>query len=223
MTRYTAAPDPELFRASLLQWWEENRRAYPWRLTRDPYRILIAEALLHRTRADQVVGIYKHFLERFPDVHTLARADREELHTIVYSAGLRWRIDLLLETAREIERRFDGVIPEGREELESLPGVGPYIAAAIRCFAYGSADAIMDTNTVRIASRVFDFPMTDGSRRSPRVRQLLELLVDPSHPREFNLALLDLGALVCRPREPLCGECPVQMLCATGRRRLQGV
>ncbi len=211
------ALSPEEFRSSLLYWWEHNQRSYPWRNTRDPFRILIAEALLHRTRADQVVQIYERFIQRYPDVQAVAQTTPDELHEIVYSAGLRWRVDLLLETAREIDQRFSGEVPVDREALESLPGIGPYIAAAIRCFAHGLPDAILDTNTVRIASRVFGFVLTDGSRRSKKVLHLLEFLLDAERPRAFNLALLDLGALICRPQRPLCRECPVQPQCAYGR------
>ena len=211
--------DHEKFRRELLTWWAEAKREYPWRATHDPYRILVAETLLHRTRADQVVALYHRFLDRFPDIHSLAAAEPQELHDLLFSAGLRWRVDLLLKTAQEIERRFQGEIPHDRKELESLPGVGPYIAAAIRCFAFGEADAILDTNTVRIASRVFGFLMNDSSRRSPRVLRLLESLLDRDHPAAFNLALLDLGALVCLPRAPLCDQCPVQSMCTVGRQR----
>jgi A/G-specific adenine glycosylase len=208
------------FSRRLLLWWELNQREYPWRSTREPYRILVAEFLLHRTRADQVVPLYEQFIATFSDVEALAGASRAELHKMLFSAGLRWRTDLLLETARAIHTNYAGEIPVERQELESLPGVGPYIAAAVRTFAHGIPDAILDTNTVRIAARVFGFPLTDSSRRKKSVVRLMHGLLDRERPREFNLALLDLGALVCRAREPLCSLCPVQPLCAYGQQQL---
>jgi A/G-specific adenine glycosylase len=213
-----AASDEFSYR--LLVWWETNQRDYPWRSTRDPYRIIIAEFLLHRTRADQVVPLYNRLISTYPDIPSLANASRVDLHEMLFSAGLRWRIDLLLETARDIESQFAGKVPVERKELESLPGVGPYIAAAVRTFAHGIPDTILDTNTVRIAARVFDFPLTDSSRRSRSVIALMDSLLDRIRPREFNLALLDLGALVCRPKQPLCAQCPVQPLCAYGRQQI---
>ena len=214
--------DVEAFRASLLQWWQMNRRAYPWRTTRDPYAILVAEALLHRTRADQVRGIYERFLQQYPGIRELARADPTELHELVYSAGLRWRIGLLLEAAREIARRFGGEIPRDRAVLESLPGVGPYISAAVRCFAFGEADAIVDSNVVRVYARVFNLHVTDQLRRAPGFHRLAAGIVDPEHPQEFNLAILDLAALICKPRNPRCRECPVSSHCFYGRTVLSG-
>ena len=209
--------DLESFRNDLLAWWHRNKRSYPWRDTRDPYAITIAEVLLHRTRADQVVPTYLEFLKKFPSVRQFAKACIEEIQALVYPLGLRWRVDLLHKMAQELHSRFNDRIPTKREELESLPGISHYIATAVRCFAFGYPDALLDTNTVRIIGRLLEIPVTDGSRRSKEFRVLLETLVDTQYPREFNFALLDHGALICRSRNPLCGECPVLQHCCYGR------
>ena len=212
--------DLKTFHKDLLYWWNKSKRSYPWRETRDPYAIAIAEVLLHRTRADQVVTTYKKFLEQYPSVSQLAKASIEELQNLVYPLGLRWRVALLYNMAQELHSRFNDQIPCKREDLESLPGVSHYIATAIRCFAYGYADALLDTNTVRIVGRLTNIPVTDGSRRSKAFRVQLETLVDTHHPRRYNYALLDLGALICRSRNPLCEQCPVLQHCCYGTGKL---
>lgn len=197
----------------LLGWWNVNKRDYPWRNAKNPYEVLVAEVLLHRTRADQVVPLYHELLAQYPKVGDLAGADVENVRKILAAAGLVWRVDLLVEAAKVVVNSYSGDIPRSVEELKALPGVGHYIASAVRSFAYGEQDVIVDTNTVRIASRLLEFQLTDGSRRSPKVRRVLEDLVDPERARSINLAMLDLGALVCRAKRPLCAECPLSSKC----------
>jgi len=210
-------------RESLLSFGRSRSRNFPWRSSRDPYRVLVAEVLLHRTRAEQVVPLYEAFLKRFPDPEELATAELGEVHHVLRSAGLRWRVDALHAMGRELLARFGGQVPSEREALESLPGVSQYIASAVRCFAFGRAEALLDTNTVRIAGRLFGVPLTDGSRRSKAMRELLRSILDTEHPRDFNFALIDFGALVCRSRDPRCASCPISEYCTFGRRLLSEV
>jgi A/G-specific adenine glycosylase len=205
----------------LLEWWATNKRDYPWRTTENPYEVLVAEVLLHRTRADQVVPLYYRLLAQYPTVAELAGAKVGDVRKILAAAGLVWRVDLLVEAAKAIVSRHNGDVPRSAEELQALPGVGHYIASAVRSFAYGEKDVIIDTNTVRIASRLIGFQMTDSSRRSRKVRQLLEDLVDPERARSINLAMLDFGALVCRAKRPLCLKCPLLSACTYGKRSLE--
>ena len=132
----------QYFRQSLIEWGEQNYRSFPWRETRDPYKVLIAELLLHRTRASQVVDVYISFLDRYPDIPALSRADRGDLATTLYSLGLFWRIDLIMDMAQKLMRDFNGHVPVSKVDLLSLPGVGDYIAGSVRCFAFGKPDAI---------------------------------------------------------------------------------
>lgn len=205
------------FRARLLSWWTVNRRDYPWRKTTDPYHLLVAESLLHRTRADQVVPLYLRFLAAYPTIFDLASAPESNVRDLGASAGLGWRIDMLVQCARVVVERYGGKIPDEKEELQSLPGIGHYKASAIRCFAFGYGDALVDTNTVRIASRLIGFEVTDGSRRNMEVHRLIQGMIDPSEARSLNLALLDFGALVCRSARPLCHECPLLEICSYGQ------
>lgn len=212
-------PDVHRFRRDLIQWGKAHFRDYPWRETRDPYLLLIAEVLLHRTRADQAATLYRRVTARYPSICDVAVADDTELKELMKPAGLTWRTELLHRTAQTVCSEYDGVIPRSRAVLESLPGVGPYIAAALRCFAFGEPDALLDTNTVRIAGRLFGIVVTDASRRSRRFRELLEFLTDPADPRGFNFALLDLGALVCVSGVPRCEMCPIRRYCYYGTKR----
>lgn len=216
-----SAIDLHNFRAELIAWGRKNFRPLPWRLTEDPYKILIAELLLHRTQASQVVPVYKHFVEHYPDIPSLARATKEELHTHLYSLGLRWRIDLIADMAQKLDSRFHSQIPRERVDLLSLPGVSDYVASAVRCFAWNIAEPIIDTNTVRVTGRVYNIPVKDSSRRNAHFRSLIYSLLDPSHPRIYNYAQLDLAAKICtKTRPPACEQCPVLRFCAYGTMRL---
>ena len=209
--------DVDSLHDELLRWGHVHKRDFPWRHTRDAYRVFVAEVLLHRTRADQVVPLYLALTERYPDVQALATANKDELHALLRGAGLRWRVDALLASAQQILVRYSGTLPREREELETLPGVGHYIATAVRCFAYGEAEAIIDTNMVRVTARVLDIEITDGLRRKKHFRALMEALLDDKRPRQFNYALLDLAAMICTPRNPQCEGCPIVSFCSHGR------
>jgi len=209
--------DAVAFRKALITWGKKHFRRFPWRLTGDPYCILMAEVMLHRTQATQVVPVYERFARRYPDVPTLAQATREELHKALYSLGLRWRIDLIHEMAAELMGRFDGKMPESKEDLLSLPGVSEYVAGAVRCFAWNLPEPLLDTNTVRVVGRLFGLEIKESSRRNRRFRELITALVDPNEPRPYNYALLDLANKVCVKRQPPeCFKCPVRKHCAYG-------
>lgn len=206
------------YRESLVAWGQIHTRIFPWRVTDDPYRILVAEIMLHRTRVRQVVPVYTRFIERYPDVASLVGASRGDLHVVLHSLGLRWRIDLLANMATELAVRFDSVIPQDRVALESLPGISDYIASAIRCFAFASPEPLIDTNTVRVIGRVFGFAIKPSSRRDRRFRQAIAALTDPVRPQAYNYALLDLAHLVCYARRvPECQRCPLLQYCTTGQ------
>lgn len=203
----------QTLRNDLLHWWCHAKRHFPWRETRDAYRVLVVEVLLHRTRAGQVVPLYQLFLERFPNIQGLAKSTPDELLRLFRSVGLQWRWKLLHAMAVDLEARFNGQIPDDFAQLTSLPGVSHYIASAVRCFAFGHPEAIMDTNTVRVTGRLFGLAITDSSRRSRLFRDILQFLIDPDNPRDFNFALIDLAATICTAKSPLHHECPVRRYC----------
>jgi len=202
-----------MFSEKLLGWWKERHRDFPWRNTRDTYQTLISEVLLHRTKAEQVVSVYKVFLKKYPTMKLLSTAPISDVKRILHPLGLHWRTELLHQMAKEITQKYDGKIPTEKEELESLPGISHYIASAVRCFSLGYPEALLDTNTVRVLGRFFGIRVTDSSRRSQRFTQLHLSLIDTKHPRQFNYAMIDLGALVCKPKNPLCNICPLSKMC----------
>lgn len=201
-------------RRDLLHWWSIARREFPWRENSDPYKLIIAEVLLHRTRAEQVIPLYHMFLRHYPDIFALSKSTPDELSRLLQSGGLHWRWKLLHAMAGEIITKFGGEIPSSFNDLSSLPGISDYIASAVRCFAFGYPDVLLDTNTVRVAGRVFDLNMTDSSRRSYLFRRILQGWLDVQHPREFNFALIDLAAKICTARIPQHQECCLKKYCS---------
>lgn len=210
--------DAVTFRNALMTWGREHFRPFPWRLTVDPYRILVAEVMLHRTQARQVVAVYERFIKRYPDACELGAASKDELHDALHPLGLRWRIDLVRGMATELVEQFGGQIPRERSDLLSLPGVSDYIAGAVRCFAWNLPEPLVDTNSVRVVGRLFGLRRKDSSRRNRGFRDLIAALVDPEQPGAYNHALLDLADRLCVQRHaPECEHCPVREWCDHAR------
>jgi A/G-specific adenine glycosylase len=205
----------------LEKWWKTNGRSFHWRETKDPYRVLISEVLLHRTSAKQVVPVYERLVRQYPNITALAQAPYSDIYSILKPLGLNWRSSLLYKMARTIVNYFDGEIPRDREILKSLPGVSDYIASAFRCFAYDDPEVLLDTNTVRVLGRIFERKISDSSRRSREFTQLYERILDKGNPRDFNYAMIDLGALVCVTDVPKCEICPLNRYCGYGRRMVK--
>jgi len=204
---------PEEIGKALLEWWYGNRRDYPWRRERDPYRILVAEVMLQRTRAEQVVPVYLEFLGKFPAVGDLAKARPEDVGPFFARLGLRWRAGRVIEMARYIAERLGGRIPCDRDVLLRVPMIGEYIADAILAFACGEDIAVVDANVVRVIGRLFCIKPRGEGRRDPAFRSTANAMVPRGRGREFNWAMIDFAALVCRPGRPECGACPLRDLC----------
>ena len=203
------------FSIDLLKWWSVNARHFPWREERDPYNIMIAEILLHRTRAENVVPIYLKFITEFPNVKTLSEAYMGDIFKILRPLGLAWRVNLLKRAATIIEREFSGQIPMDKEKLLGLPGIGDYIASAIRVFSSDTEDPLIDTNTVRIICRIYGISINDGLRREGIMKELYRQLRCKTDPKVFGFTLIDLAAGVCHPKVPECKKCPISPSCAT--------
>ncbi len=203
-----------VFRQTLIKWGKQNFRAFPWRMTRDPYKILMSEVMLHRTQAKQVVPVYEQLIQTYPDIENLLQATNEDLHTILYSLGLNWRINRIFEMGKNLKAHFDGIIPMDKADLLTLSGVSEYIAGAVRCFSWNLPEPLADTNTVRVTGRLFGLVIKDSSRRSRQFQVLLAAMVDPVNPRDYNYALLDLADKVCmKKQKPLCSQCPLKNVC----------
>jgi len=213
----SGSASPRELGEKILQWWYGKKRDYPWRHVTDPYMILIAEIMLQRTRAEQVVPVYTEFVSRYPTVRDLAEADPEEIENYFAKLGLRWRARKVLEMAKYVVEKFCGKLPDKEERLLEIPAIGDYIADAILVFAYGKDRVVVDSNVVRIVERLFCIRSRGEGRRDPRIRQIANSLLVPGKAREFNWALIDFGALICRPSNPSCRNCPLQVQCCYGK------
>jgi A/G-specific adenine glycosylase len=189
--------------AALLDWYARVRRPLPWRFTRDPYALLVSEVMLQQTQAARVVPYYEAFLARFPDPAALASASPRDVLEIWSGLGYNRRALTLRAAAAVVAERG------WPEDLTELPGVGPYTAAAVGSFAWDRQEAAVDTNVRRVLER------HDGVVRGPAAlaARAAELL-PPGRAAAFNQAMMELGATVCRPRAPACGDCPVSDGCA---------
>jgi DNA (cytosine-5)-methyltransferase 1 len=200
------------FRDQLLAWHAERGRSYPWRSGAAPWHVLMAEMCLHRTRADQVLPVYERLVELAPTPAELLGNAELALQAML-PLGLRWRAKNIVAVAETLVANFGGSVPSTSPELRSLPGVGDYVANAVLCFAFGRRTVLLDTNTERIVSRIRANP---SLRRTQMRMDLYDLAGRPGPDRDFNFALLDLGALVCRSGVPDCSHCPVRRACETG-------
>jgi len=223
--RKTAAPLPQVsvesaavFRKKLHGWFREHSRDLPWRKTRDPYRILISELMLQQTQVSRVLDFYRRFLERFPDLPSLAKAKPQRVLEAWEGLGYYARARNLHTLARHVTETRDGVIPSEPAELRSLPGVGAYTAGAVASFAYEKRAALVDTNVARVLHRVFAPELDPKSGAGlKRLWHIAEQLLPRTGKLTWthNQALMELGALVCSARAPKCGMCPVQRGCAS--------
>jgi A/G-specific adenine glycosylase len=195
-------------RARVLDWFSEAGRDLPWRATRDPYRVLVAEVLAQQTQAERAAAAWPRFLERFPDVDALAGAAPAEVLRAWQGLGYNRRALALRRTAQAVVAR--GGWPDTVEDLAALPGVGPYTARAVACFALGLPVAPVDTNVARVLAR--SLTGADPSQLTPAARQRLADRALAQDAWAWSSALMDVGALHCRPK-PRCDGCPLELTC----------
>ena len=195
-------------RARLLRWYRGHHRDLPWRRTRDPYAIWVAEVMLQQTRVDTVVPYFRDFLGRFPTPASLAAAHEQEVLAAWSGLGYYRRARSLHSGARAVMDRHGGTVPSDAAELLAIPGVGRYTAGAIASIAYDREVPVLDGNVRRVLCRL---QAADGSERA--LWELASQLVFGRDPGMLNQSLMELGALVCTPRKPACRECPIRDLC----------
>jgi A/G-specific adenine glycosylase len=211
----------EGLRRRLVSWYREQKRDLPWRETADPYRILVSEVMLIQTTVAAVVPFYERFLARFPTAEALAAAPEDEVLKAWEGLGYYRRARQLQAAARAVVDSHGGKFPDDLAAIRDLPGVGRYIAGAIRSFAFNLPAPILEANTQRVVARWIG--CRDDIRSTSAQATLwdaAEQLVPDEDPGEFNQAFMELGALVCRPKEPACLVCPVASFC---RARLEGL
>lgn len=197
----------------LLDWYFLNARDLPWRESHDPYKIWLSEVMLQQTQVVTVIGYFLRFVERFPTVQALAAAHEDEVFKLWEGLGYYSRARRLIPCARVVVERYGGIFPDSLEEMLKLPGVGPYTAGAVLSIAYNKRVPAVDGNVLRVASRWYAF---DTDIRLPAAHKAIEtrLMAEmPEDARHFNQALMELGACVCTPKNPVCVTCPVAVGC----------
>ena len=213
-----------LLNRQLLAWYRRNQRSLPWRETNDPYRIWISEIMLQQTQVDTVIPYYHRFLKAFPTVSSLARASLQDVLKAWENLGYYSRARNIHAAARVIVEKFGGRIPENLEEIKTLPGIGQYSAGAILSIAYGQALPAVDGTVRRILCRVFAIRKpVDDAREQKQLQELAASLIPVKHPGDFNQALMDLGATICKAKNPDCSRCPVANLCQAQLHDLQNI
>ena len=198
------------WRRQLLSWYDSNRRDLPWRQDQDPYRVWLSEIMLQQTRVSAVLEHYRRFLQRFPTVRKLASARESAVLAAWSGLGYYRRARMMHAAAKAIVKQHGGRFPASVVELRALPGIGRYTAAAIASIVFNAPEAVVDGNVERVLGRVCG-PGTAGEV----FWQTAETLLCRKRPGDFNQAMMELGAMVCLPRQPRCSACPVFGLCAT--------
>ena len=199
------------FREKLLAWYDANKRDLPWRRTQDPYKIWISEIMLQQTRVDTVIPYYERFLDWFPTVADLAQAPEERLLKAWEGLGYYSRVRNMQKAAQQIMENHGGVFPSSYEEISKLKGIGPYTAGAIASIAFGLPEPAVDGNVMRVLARLFEVDSDIGVPTNRKIFQaMMEILIDPDRPGDFNQALMDLGSDIESPVNPRPEESPVK-------------
>jgi A/G-specific adenine glycosylase len=206
------------FQQQLQDWYRVNQRPLPWRLSRDPYRIWVSEVMLQQTQVNTVIPYYHRFMARFPDIVTFSASALQDVLKCWEGLGYYARARNLHKAAGIVVSRFEGQVPDNWKEFTALPGVGPYIGAAVLSIAHDRVLAVVDGNVKRVLARIFEDPTpVNGSTAHKSFSRLADTLIDPASPGNYNQGLMEVGALVCKPTNPRCGQCPVGDFCLAHR------
>ena len=201
---------------SVIGWFRENGRVFPWRETNDPFHILVAEVLLRQTQARRLVDPYLELVAKYPNPESLARANVEALREWFKPLGLVRRADSLVECARILVRDYWGQVPPDLKQLQSLPGIGKYSARAILCMAFNSPEPMVDEGCGRVLRRVLGYENRGPAYSDGVLLHAAQTLLPEDKAREFNLGLIDIGASHCHTRTPDCAGCPLLRHCVFG-------
>jgi A/G-specific adenine glycosylase len=200
--------------STLIQWYKINKRDLPWRNTTDPYKIWLSEIILQQTQVIQGLSYYLKFVEHFPTVKDLAKAPEDLVMRLWQGLGYYSRARNLHAAAKHIQEVHSGVFPKAYDDIKSLKGVGDYTAAAIASFAYQLPHAVVDGNVYRVLSRLFDcHTLINSSQGKKEFQAIADELLHIKKPDVHNSAIMEFGALFCKPQNPRCDECPLQSYC----------
>jgi A/G-specific adenine glycosylase len=201
--------------SKLLFWYSENKRDLPWRENVKPYTIWLSEVIFQQTKIDQGLAYYNRIVNKFPTVYDLANADEQEVLKAWEGLGYYSRARNLHCAAKTIVGKFNGEFPSEYGDILSLKGVGPYTASAISSIAFSFVIPAIDGNVLRVSSRIFNIEdAVDKPSTRKRIEQELLTIIDHNNPGDFNQAMMELGALICKPRKPLCTVCPISVHCS---------
>lgn len=205
----------QFFTKHLMQWHQNvNKRTMPWKGILDPYKIWLSEIILQQTRVEQGWSYYERFIHAFPTIQDLAMADESVVFKHWEGLGYYSRCRNLIHTAKYIVEHLNGKFPNTYPTILSLKGVGPYTAAAIASFAYKLPHAVVDGNVIRVLARYFAYAeRPDQTKARKWFEEKANMLLDKSNPNLFNQAIMDLGATICKPQQPLCTSCPLSPEC----------
>jgi|SRR5690625_91843 len=202
------------FRQDLIQWYEQNKRDLPWRETADPYKIWVSEIMLQQTKVDTVIPYFDNFMEYFPTIYDLAAANEQEVLKIWEGLGYYSRARNLYTAAKDVVENYGGKIPEDRDKIGKLKGVGPYTRGAILSIAFNQPEPAVDGNVLRVLSRVLLIQDNISEQKvKNKFEHIVKELISKEDPSSFNQGLMEIGALICTPKKPACLLCPLQRHC----------
>jgi len=205
----------ENFQKKILGWAKKNYRDFSWRQTSDPYKICVAEILLHQTFAKKVEPVYNNFINNYPNLERLSKSRLSKVQRIIYPLGFLYRAERLRNIAKYSIKHYGGAIPNDKQKLLKLPGVGTYTATAILCFAHGHDLPIIDVNVVRVYSRYFGVPVNlPNSSPSKEIENIAHKILPAEKSKAFNYGVLDFASLICTHYNPKHENCPLKSFCA---------
>jgi len=212
--------DIKRFRKQIVEWYHKHHRKLPWRETDDPYCIWVSEVMLQQTQINTVVPYYQRFLLRFPDVKRLAAADVQDILKVWEGLGYYARARNLHRASGIVLAEHGGDLPDTWEAIRKLPGVGDYIAAAVLSIAFNQPYAVVDGNVKRVLARLFEIDAPVNKSSSYKIfKEAAGRLLERRDPGVFNQAMMELGAMVCKPKQPVCDICPLCAFCLAFQRQ----
>lgn len=197
----------------LISNWKLFKRDFAWRNYNQPYRVLIAEFMLQRTKAEQVEPVYKQFLKQYPTVQKLSRAKSKSITKYISKLGLHWRFKHFMESSKFLVKNYNGIFPNTQKKLLAIPGVGDYVAGAICAVCFNTADYVIDSNIARLINRYYGLELSGEIRRKKEIIDRAKKIFNYENQRELLFSILDFTALVCKPINPDCSSCVLRKNC----------
>lgn len=202
------------FQESIIEWYSNNQRIFPWRYTFDPYKVLISEILLQQTNADKVVDAYRTITNKYKSIEELSSAEMLFLEDVFKDLGLFYRAERLKNISSYIKEEYNGVVPDNKEDLMKIKGIGNYICNAVLCFGYNKRFAIVDTNVIRVFERVFSFKSSNKRPHTDKkMWEFAQMILPIDNYIDYNYGLLDFAGLVCKYKKIECEKCLLHSSC----------